>query len=164
MRSINLPHVVAVLLTFTLLGPTTGAAVERSEWQFAFGDTGDGATARGVSSSSDYTPSQGFGLESRDKTQAWASPDGNVHGLRSDKPFLFSAAVPEGFYDVSVTLGHPEQPSQITVKAEARRLMLQGISLRAGEYVTRTFTVAVKRPLLKTGKRIGLKASQPDVN
>lgn len=63
--------------------------------------------------------------------------------LRRGKAFLFSAAVPEGNYRVTVRLG-----GRVTVKAEARRLMLRDITTRPGQYVTASFIVNVRNAQL----------------
>lgn len=58
---------------------------------------------------------------------------------RRGKEFLFSAAVPEGNYRVTVRLsGH------VTIKAESRRLMLRDIATKPGKYVTASFVVNVR--------------------
>ncbi len=79
-------------------------------------------------------------------------------------PLRVTSPVPEGVYDVTVTVGHPTRPTAVTVKAEARRLMLQDLRVGPGQSATRTFTVAVKRPTLASGRRITLKPSQPASN
>jgi lysophospholipase L1-like esterase len=63
----------------------------------------------------------------------------------SDKPFFFSVTLPEGSYRVTVVLGG-EAPSTTTVWAEARRLMLEKVSVKAGATVIRTFDVNVRVP------------------
>ncbi|CAN5922534.1 rhamnogalacturonan acetylesterase [soil metagenome] len=72
----------------------------------------------------------------------------------SDLPFLFDVALPEGNYDVSVTLGDTRQASVTTVKAESRRLMLEQVPTRAGEFATRHFTVNVRTPYFATGDSV----------
>ncbi len=62
---------------------------------------------------------------------------------RRGHEFLFSAAVPEGNYKVTVRVG-----GRVTVKAESRRLMLRQIVTRRGEYVTASFIVNVRTPAL----------------
>lgn len=47
--------------------------------------------------------------------------------IQSDKPFLFSVAVPEGNYQVDVVPGDQKSECTTTVKAESRRLMLERI-------------------------------------
>lgn len=62
---------------------------------------------------------------------------------RRGKEFLFSAAVPEGNYRVTVRLG-----GHVTVKAESRRLMLRDITTRPGQCVTASFIVNVRNAQL----------------
>ena len=66
--------------------------------------------------------------------------------ITSDKPFLFSVAVPEGSYQVTVTLGDPQGESRTTVKAEIRRLMVEKAHLASGKIATYTFNVNVRTP------------------
>ena len=123
-------------------------------------DFGAGATvsgARAVTPATHYSVESGYGLE--DNAQVNAFGDDKTNGLMADTPFRFSAAVPEGIYDVTVVFGHPTAATATTVLAEARRLMLQNVETKAGQTATRTFTVAVKRPELKAGGKIGLKVS-----
>jgi lysophospholipase L1-like esterase len=55
-----------------------------------------------------------------------------------------SIPLPEGNYNVTVTLGDASADSTTTVKAEQRRLMLEQVHTKPGEFVTRTFTVNVR--------------------
>ena len=57
-------------------------------------------------------------------------PDVGAKSCSSDKPFFFSVALPEGSYRVKVVLGG-ERASTTTVWAEARRLMLEKVSVKA---------------------------------
>jgi lysophospholipase L1-like esterase len=63
----------------------------------------------------------------------------------SATPFYFSIPLPEGNYRVTVILGGSEA-SVTTVRAEARRLMLEKIPTAAGKTVTRSFDVNVRIP------------------
>ena len=54
----------------------------------------------------------------------------------SDQPFYFSIPVPEGNYRVTVVLGGKDA-SVTTVRAEARRLMLEKIPIAAGKTIAR---------------------------
>ncbi len=60
------------------------------------------------------------------------------------RPFFFSIAVPEGNYRVTVAFGSDTAPSANTVKAESRRLMVESVTTRPGETITRTFIVNVR--------------------
>ncbi len=68
----------------------------------------------------------------------------------SDRPFLFGLALPEGDYDVTVTLGD-SAASTTTVKAESRRLMLEQVRTAPGRSATHTFTVNVRTPRIGAG-------------
>jgi lysophospholipase L1-like esterase len=86
-----------------------------------------------------YTPQLGYGYE-----------PGSLAG--SGQPVLFSVAVPEGNYDVTVTLGAPDQDSVTTIKAETRRLMLEEVKVAQGRSEMRKFTVNVRRPEFASGR------------
>lgn len=64
---------------------------------------------------------------------------------RRGSAFLFSAAVPEGNYRVTVRVG-----GCVTVKAESRRLLLRDIATGPGQYVTASFIVNVRNARLAT--------------
>jgi hypothetical protein len=59
------------------------------------------------------------------------------------QPSFFTVDLPEGNYRVTATLGGP-QASDTTIKAELRRLMLDGVRLPAGASETRSFIVNVR--------------------
>jgi lysophospholipase L1-like esterase len=80
--------------------------------------------------------------------------------ISSDKPFYFSAAVPEGNYKVTVTLGDPNGETDTTVKAELRRLMLEDVKTKLGQLETRSFIVNVRRPQISTGGLVKLVAGR----
>jgi lysophospholipase L1-like esterase len=86
------------------------------------------------------------------------TPEITDKSCTSDKPFFFSIPIPEGSYRVTVVLGGP-QASTTTVRAEARRLMLEKISIKAGASVTHTFDTNVRVPEISgsDGKRVKLK-------
>lgn len=67
------------------------------------------------------------------------------HGWEPGAARLFSARAPEGDYRVTLELGGAKA-SDTTVKAEARRLMLESVRVTAGETETRTIIVNVRRP------------------
>jgi len=78
-------------------------------------------------------------------------------GCSSDKPFFFSAALPEGNYSVAVTFGDLKTPSVTTVKAELRRLMVEKIETSPGKFETRTFNVNLRTPQIAGGGEVKLK-------
>lgn len=96
-----------------------------------------------------YTPVLGYGFEGAAGLRTEA-------GAQSERPFFFSADVPEGDHRVTVTLGGAS-PSTTTVKAELRRLMLEAVPVRAGGSEVRSFIVNVRRPAIAGGGAVRLK-------
>ena len=78
----------------------------------------------------------------------------------SDKPYFFSISVPEGNYRITLALGG-KAASVVTVRAEARRLMLEKIPIKANATLTKSFDVNVRVPEFKnpdgTPSRVRLK-------
>lgn len=127
------------------------AQAVKGGFKFAFG-TGNAALGFvQVMPTAAYTAECGYGFEPGPAVTA--SP-GDV---TSDKPFLFSVALPDGDYNVAVTLGGQAAASTTTVKAEARRLMLEKVETTPGQMVTRTFTVNIRTPQIEGGGRVHLK-------
>ncbi|HVS52666.1 MAG TPA: rhamnogalacturonan acetylesterase [Opitutaceae bacterium] len=129
----------------TVLSPL--GAAER--WKFDFGA---GAVAPGftpVLPEMAYSAERGFGFELGSEPVAGGRAGGDP--LTSDfvtsaKPFLFSAAVPEGNYRVTVTLGDPAAESVTTIKAELRRLMVERLAVPAGQTRKVSFIVNTRSP------------------
>jgi lysophospholipase L1-like esterase len=91
-----------------------------------------------------YSDDTGFGYEPG--AQVAVGDGGNT--TTSDRPFMFSAKVPEGNYNVTVTIGDSHEATTTTVKAESGRLMLERVKVPAGQVVERAFTTNVRTPQL----------------
>jgi lysophospholipase L1-like esterase len=105
---------------------------------FVCGNSRAGATA--LTANSIYSPTTpGFDLQTLPRIDAKSCSSG--------KPFFFSLALPEGSYRVTVTLGGP-QASTTTVWAEARRLMIEKVTVRANGSTTRKFDVNLRVPAI----------------
>ena len=115
--------------------------------RFEFGSTKPAA----VSSTSTYSRQTGFGFEPGAEVNCGADV------CSSTKPFYFSAAVPEGNYYVTVKFGDEKNATSTVVKAELRRLMIERVDTRPGEFVTRSFAVNVRTPVISTGGEVKLK-------
>ena len=76
-----------------------------------------------------YTEKQGYGFD------LGTAPNS------AGQPFFFSVVVPQGNCRVTVTFGDASSASDTTVKAESRRLMLEHVVTRPGEFVSRNFIV-----------------------
>ncbi len=72
-------------------------------------------------------------------------------------PIRFIMDAAEGNYRVTLTFGDALESTDTTVKAELRRLMVEDVRTRPGEFVTRTFVVNVRTPNISTGGQIRLK-------
>lgn len=121
-----------------------------------------------------YSDEQGYGFE-RDNNlpapglpampatapaiQAMERSDGPL--VSSSRSFIFSVKLPEGNYKVTLTLGDGQDESTTTVKAEARRLMLERIHTAKGEHVTRSFTVNIRRPGISGAVPVKLDPREP---
>lgn len=83
--------------------------------------------------------------------------------ITSDKPFYFSVAIPEGNYDIKLTLGDSKGSSETTVRVENRRLMLNDVKTKEGEIVEKTITVHVKDSIIRNqnGTQIGIVKLKP---
>lgn len=68
------------------------------------------------------------------------------------RPFYFSVTVPEGNWRVTVELGG-DTAGDTTVKAESRRLMIEGAKTAPGETVVRSFVVNVRNPAVPPPER-----------
>lgn len=96
-------------------------------WRFAFGAAQAGYTL--VAPETTYTEARGYGFEPGSGTS------------------YFSVDLPEGNYQVTVTLGD-DKPATTTIKSELRRLMLENVATRAGETATRSFVVNLRTPAI----------------
>jgi lysophospholipase L1-like esterase len=91
-----------------------------------------------------YSDDAGYGYEPG--AQVATGDNGNT--TSSSQPFLFSAKVPEGNYNVTVTFGDSAIATTTTVKAESGRLMLERVEVPAGQIIERSFTTNVRTPIL----------------
>ena len=73
-----------------------------------------------------------------------------------------SVALPEGNYNVTLTLGHPDRESVTSILAESRRLMLANVRVPAGKTVQRTFTVNTRTHRIPGGGGVKLKERERD--
>ena len=132
----------------------------QTNWKFDFGP---GKVAPGytqVLADTVYSKELGYGFEPGAKVTCLDR--GGKNALRSDfctsnQPFYFSVTLPEGNYDVTVTLGDAQEETTTTVMAELRRLMLERVQTARGKFVTRRFTVNVRTPQIAGDGEVKLK-------
>lgn len=109
------------------------AQTARQNYHFVFeGKTSDTAAIR-LTPNDRYTQEKGYGYDFVE--QVAQSP------LASKGSFFVSAAVPDGNYRVTVTVGSKKRAAHTTVRAESRRLMVENVTTRKGELKTFSFIV-----------------------
>ena len=134
--------------------PAHGEGGAATAWKFDF--TGGPAVPGVVSVTppAAYSAATGWGFEPG--FPATTLPTGDVTAA---KAFYFSTALPEGNYAVTAVFGDAASATTNTVKAEARRLMLERVVTAPGETVTRRFLVNVRSPQYPGG-HVHLKARE----
>jgi len=124
------------------LAPAPVAAPVDLKFDFSAGPAKAGFTQ--VAAGAAYSDAAGFGYE----PGAQVAIGDNGKTTTSDKPFMFSAKVPEGNFNVTVTFGDSAVATTTTLKAESGRLMLERVEVPAGKVAERTFTTNVRTPHL----------------
>ncbi|GAB3844020.1 rhamnogalacturonan acetylesterase [Hymenobacter terrigena] len=140
----------------------TSAAAESPKTAFKF-DFGPGKTAAGyqqVLPTATYSDATGYGFDFG--TTVTGVDRGGKDALKSDfvtskQPFYFSVKLPEGNYNVTITLGDVQGPSSTFLKAESRRLLLETTATQPGRFTTQTFTLNVKSRRINDTETVSLK-------
>jgi len=153
-------------LAVTAFAFTTKAQEPGTSFKFDFGTGKVAKGYRQVIEKTAYSKELGYGFE--DASVVSCLDRGGKDDLRGDfctsnKPFLFSIALPEGNYNVTVTLGDSKGESTTTVKAESRRLMLERVETKIGKFETRTFTINIRNSQISTGGQVKLKERETGV-
>lgn len=160
MKTNLLPHHAALMLLGSIFPLALALADAPPALQFDFGP---GPAAPGwtrVLPEDPYQRKTGFGFEPGAPATGVdrGGPDALLRDLCTGAaPFLFSVALPEGNYRVTVTLGDPQGASTNTIKAELRRLMLQQVVTAPGTFSTQTFIVNLRTPRISPGAEVKLK-------
>jgi len=139
-------------------GPSS-ARQERTTFKFDFGPASATPGHIQIVPSVLYTAGRGYGFEPGPQVSCMDRNAGKPRPgfCTSTHPFFFSIALPEGNYNIKVTLGDPAGESTTSVRAELRRLMLESINTAHGQLDTRTFTVNVRSPQIAAGGEVKLK-------
>jgi lysophospholipase L1-like esterase len=131
------------------------AAQQGDTYKFNFGKGNTLGGYIAVTPQTIYSDDKGYGfINTNDITATQRNKKKTVTAdfISSSKPFFFSVKIPEGNYDVTVTLGDVNGTSATTVRAECRRLFLQNVQTKKGEIKTETFTVHVKDSIIRDEK------------
>jgi len=136
-----------------------GHAAPALPLKFDFGSERSAPGWTGVTPAMAYTAEKGYGFDLGIVPRAEDRGGDPLGGdfVTGEGGFYFSVELPEGNYEISVLLGDPKGASDTTVKAEARRLMLENVVTTAGQQVSRNFTVNIRRPEIAGRSRVGLK-------
>jgi lysophospholipase L1-like esterase len=139
-------------------GIQADSTVSAYKFYFGTGDAPAGYTK--ITPDMAYNDKRGYGFDRGTKVTVVPKDKSGTDGLiTADSQFYFSTALPEGNYKVTVTLGNPSAATNTSVKAESRRLMLENIATKAGEYSTQTFIVNTRTPKYEGGY-VNLKATR----
>jgi lysophospholipase L1-like esterase len=147
-------------LLYLVLPVTLSAQVTQTRVKFDFGS---GKATKGylkVSPDDTFNDVKGYGFDFDSKVTTVIY--GNRKALTGDyitgdKPFYFSVNVPEGNYKVTLTLGDIKSSSEVTVRAESRRLMLEKVKTDIGIIKKLNFIVNIRKPDISTGGKVLLK-------
>ncbi len=159
-KMVSLP-VIAGIAALALLVTVPGAWSQTNSTSFKF-SFGPGKVTPGytqVLPATAYTNGLGYGFDPGSTVTAvdrGADDPLRAGFCTSSNLFFFSVAVPDGNYTVTVTLGDAKGESMTTVKAEARRLMLERVHTEVGKFETRSFMVNVRTPKMPPGNSIKL--------
>jgi lysophospholipase L1-like esterase len=143
-----------------LLAASAAAQSPKTSFRFDFGPGKAAAGYQQVLPTAAYSPTTGYGFDFG--TTVAGVDRGGKDALKGDfvtsqQPFYFSVNLPEGNYNVTVTLGDAKGPSSTFLKAESRRLLLETTATRPGQFTTQTFTLNVKSRRISDTEQVALK-------
>jgi lysophospholipase L1-like esterase len=106
-----------------------------------------------------YSANTGFGFDLNSSSKVKI----NTNSFSAEKPTYFSVQLPEGNYQVEVTMGSNEKASNISIKAESRRLILNQLSIAKVQKITKIFNVNVRTPKIDNQLNVTLKDREKDI-
>ena len=75
----------------------------------------------------------------------------------SKSPFFFSVRVPDGNYKVTVRLGSKKQTGVTTVRGESRRLFVENLPTKKGQFIDETFIINKRTPRISEKEYVRIK-------
>jgi hypothetical protein len=124
---------VVAILVLILPGCKTTRSIpgDPVTYNFSFANNKNDNTFQVADAGTTYNQARGFGFEKAVSKDAVIN---NGPGfITSNKPFFFSVKLPEGNYNVKVTLGYDDGSSDVVIRAECRRMMVNRIQTKNGE-------------------------------
>ncbi|ALR30085.1 rhamnogalacturonan acetylesterase [Chryseobacterium sp. IHB B 17019] len=138
---------------------------QQTSFKFDFGGSRTENGFIPVTSTSKFDKKTGYGFMDISGLKSVDNGGNALTGdyLTSDKPFYFSVVIPEGNYDIKLSLGDSKGTSETTVRVENRRLMLDDVKTKQGEIIEKIITVHVKDSIIRNqnGVEIGIVKLKP---
>ncbi len=152
-------------ITFLMLFLGSFLLAQQTAFKFDFGTDRTENGFIPITSTTKFDQKTGYGFMDISGLKSVDSGRNALTGdyITSDKPFYFSVALPEGNYDVKLSLGDSKGTSETTVRVENRRLMLNDVKTKQGEIVEKQITVHVKDSIIRNqdGTQIGIVKLKP---
>ena len=126
----------------------TGYA-QQTSFSFCFDGNKKDEKALQITKQQVFSEQTGYGYDLQ------STPD-----LKANKPFYFSVAVPDGNYRVTVTLGSKKSAGVTTVRGESRRLFIENLPTRKGEFVQQSFVVNKRNTEIAPGEYVKIKVRE----
>ncbi|WP_228515209.1 rhamnogalacturonan acetylesterase [Flavobacterium sp. MR2016-29] len=126
---------------------------------FQFGTALKTSKAKIINNALVYNSTLGYGFDFNSVSNIRI----NSNSFSVEKPAYFSVKLPEGNYQIEVLLGSSEKESNVTIKAESRRLMLDQLFIKKGKTVTKIFNVNVRNPKIDDNINVTLKDREKDI-
>ena len=128
-------------------------------WKFEFGHAPAQKGFIGVDASTTYSDQSGYGFDLNTHPKDFSFQGKMFHGegIEDTTSFFFSVALPEGNYNVKIWFAGSSTPSNTTVKAESRRLMLLHVTTAVGLLSSQTFSVNIRNSKINDTLSIKLK-------
>ena len=87
-----------------------------------------------------------------------------AQNVKSNAPFTRNIEVPDGNYKVTVVLGSKKKAGNTVVRAENRRLMVDEVATKKGQFKIVEFVVNKRTPEIEKGKRVKVKDREKNYN
>lgn len=87
-----------------------------------------------------------------------------TQNAKSNAPFTRNIEVPDGNYKVTVVLGSKKKAGKTVVRAENRRLMVDEVATKKGQFKTVEFVVNKRSPEIGNGKVVKIKDREKGYN
>lgn len=87
-----------------------------------------------------------------------------AQNVKANAPFTRNIEVPDGNYKVTIVLGSKKKAGKTVVRAENRRLMVDEVATKKGQFKTVEFVVNKRTPEIEKGKRVKVKDREKNYN